>query len=249
MLRIEAAAYGNRWRSVSPAAKASLAFAGLLAALLTKHPAHNAGHALFFCLLTLWGARVSWRLYGPILFSATAFLLLSSLSLLLSLDIGESGTLTWQWAPSALDTLATLGMRSLAALSALLWLVFTTPLPDLIHLCRRLAVPDVLLDLMVLCYRLLFVLTEVLRDGRIAQAARLGHSRTRLSLRALGLLIANLTLQVWQRAQALHGAAESRNARSTLRFLAPAFAHPRRDMALCGSASLLLLSLVAWSRF
>ena len=51
--------------------------------------------------------------------------------------------------------MAALSARSLAALAALLGLVLTTPLPDLLGLLRRLRRPDVLLDLMVLCYRML----------------------------------------------------------------------------------------------
>ena len=43
---IEQAAYGNRWRRVSPAAKASLALAGLLAAFVAATPAAAAGVAL-----------------------------------------------------------------------------------------------------------------------------------------------------------------------------------------------------------
>ena len=72
---------------------------------------------------------------------------------------------------------------------------------------------------MVLCYRSLFVLPPRSRDTRTAQAARLGYGSPRLALRSLGQLVANLTLQVWQRAQTLHGAALARNNDGPLRFL------------------------------
>ena len=58
------------------------------------------------------------------------------------------------------------------ALAALLLLAATTPLIDLIALLRRLRLPEVLLELMVLCYRMLFVFSESVRDTRTAQAAR-----------------------------------------------------------------------------
>ena len=49
--------------------------------------------------------------------------------------------------------MAEVGARSLAAL---LLLVLTTPQIDLIVLLRRLKTPEVLLELMVFCYRMLF---------------------------------------------------------------------------------------------
>ena len=130
----------------------------------------------------------------------------------------------------------------LAALAALLGLVLTTPLPDLLGLLRRLRCPDVLLDLMVLCYRMLFVFSAALHDTATAQRARLGYASPRLTRRSLGLLAANLTLQVWQRARALHLAAEARNGDGALRFLSPDFAHARRDTVLAAAAGSLLIA-------
>ena len=105
-----------------------------------------------------------------------------------------------------------MGTRSLAALAALLGLVLTTPLPALLGLLRRLRCPDVLLDLMVLCYRMLFVFSAAMNDIATAQRARLGYTSAGLARRSLGLLAANLTVQVWQRARSLHQAALARRA-------------------------------------
>ena len=133
--------------------------------------------------------------------------------------------------------------RLWAALAALLGLVLTTPLPDLIGLLRRLRCPDVLLDLMVLCYRMLFVFSAALHDTATAQRARLGYASPRLARRSLGLLAANLTLQVWQRAQGLHRAAQARNGDGALRLLSPEFAHARRDTGCAAVAGALLVIL------
>jgi cobalt/nickel transport system permease protein len=229
---IEQAAYANRWRRVTPAAKAGFALAGLLAAFLAASPLVDGGVALLLALVTLLGALVPPGLYLRVAAPALGFLALSSLSLLVSLGADASGGLSWQWAPDAAPRIATVASRSVAALAALLLLVLTTPLPDLIALLRRLRLPDVLLDLMVLCYRMLFVLHEALRDTLTAQAARLGFSTPRRGLNSLALLAANLTVQVWQRARALDVAAQARNGDGPLRFLAPRFANAGRDTAL-----------------
>ena len=112
---------------------------------------------------------------------------------------------------------------------------------DLIALLRRLKIPEVLLEIMVLCYRMLFVFSEATRHTRTAQAARLGYASFRLTLRSLASLAANLTVQIWQRAHALHIAAQSRNNDGPLRFLGPEFAHTRRDMAWATAGALLLI--------
>ncbi len=240
---IEQAAYANRWRAASPAAKAAFALAGLLAAFGAVSPGAALRLAVLSALLTCFGAGVPVGLYLRVAAPAVGFLALSCLSLLIAVD----SDFTWRWAPEALPQIATLAGRSLAALAALLGLVLTTPLPDLVALLRRLRCPDVLLDLMVLCYRMLFVFTQAVHDVHTAQRARLGYATTRQGLRSLGQLAANLALQVWQRAHALHLAALARNGDGSLRFLTPAFGHAGRDMALAVLAGVVLLILARWA--
>ncbi|EXI69170.1 MAG: Energy-coupling factor transporter transmembrane protein CbiQ [Candidatus Accumulibacter adjunctus] len=242
---IEQAAYGNRWRRVSPAAKGSLALAGLLAAFVAATPATAACVALLLALTTVLGARVAAGVYLRVAAPAVGFLAIGSLSLLVAVGPDAAGQFTWGLAPDAARRVATLAGRSLASLAALLLLVLTTPLPDLIGLLRRLRVPEVLLDLMVLCYRMLFVLATAVRDTLTAQSARLGYASLRHGWRSLGLLLANLAVQIWQRAQALHVAAVARNGGGPLRFLSPGFANAGRDtlLAVVAGAALILFAV------
>ena len=232
---IEQAAYANRWRGVSPAAKAAFALAGLLAAFAAVSPGAALRLALCSAVLTCVGAGVPAGLYLRVAAPAVGFLALSCVGLLVAVD-PDSG---WRWAPEA--------WPQVAALAALLGLVLTTPLSDLIALLRRLRCPAVLLDLMVLCYRVLFVFSQAVHEVRTAQQARLGDATLRHSLRSLGQLTANLALQVWQRALALHLAALARNGDGSLRFLTPQFAHAGRDTALAVLAGGGLLILARWA--
>ena len=216
---IEQAAYGNRWRRVSPAAKGAFALAGLLAAFLAHSPQNALGVALLLAASTLLGAAVPMRLYGRIALPGAAFLLLSCLTLLVSVQLDEHGAASWRYAPEMLPQVEAIAARALAALAALLSLVLTTPLPDLIGLLRRLHTPEILLDLMVLCYRMLFVFSATTRDIVSAQEARLGYSTRHRGLRSLGQLIASLSLGIWLRARALHRAALARNGAEATRIL------------------------------
>lgn len=239
---IEQSAYANRWRGVAPQAKGLFALGGVTAAFVAAAtPAAGLGVAALLAAVTIGGARVSPLLYLRVAAPALFFLAISALSLAVSVDGGGL-----QATAAGTHQAAVVATRSLGALAALLFLVLTTPLTDLIALLRRLRTPEVLLDIMVLCYRTLFVFAAALQDMRAAQAARLGHLDRGRLLHSLGQMAAHLTLQVWQRSHALHLAALARNNDGPLRFLGSRHAHARRDAGLAGVAALALV-LLAWS--
>ena len=240
---IEQSAYANRWRAVSPAAKAVFAMCGIVAAFAAVSPAAALTVAALLAASTTLGAKVPPGRYLRVATPALFFLATSCLSLAFSLDTD----LAWRLAPDGLQRIAQVGSRSLGALAALLFLIMTTPLIDLIALLRRLKTPEVLLDIMVLCYRMLFVFSAAVHDTLTAQSARLGYATPRLALRSLGGLTANLTLQVWQRAHDLNVAAQARNNDGPLRFLEPRFDHVRRDVTLAAAAGVILLAAsIGW---
>ncbi len=239
---IEQAAYTNRWRPVAPAAKGLFALAGLIAAFAAGTPSTALVVAALLVAVTLLGAGIAPGCYLRAAAPALFFLALSSLSLAFSLNAGpDHGSLALSVGGLAKATEVV--SRSLGALAALLFLGLTTPLTDLIALLRRLRAPALLLDLMVLCYRMLFVFSAVVHDTLTAQSARLGYATPRLAMRSLGQLAANLSLQVWQRAAALQIAAEARNNAGPLRFLEPVFAHRGRDCTIAALAGGSLIAL------
>jgi cobalt/nickel transport system permease protein len=240
---IEQSAYANRWRAVAPAAKGVFALAGFVAAFAARTPPAALAAAGLLALATIAGAAVPPARYLRVAVPALLFLAISCLSLAFSVAADASSTVSLALAPSGFRQIAEVGARSLGALAALLFLVLTTPLVDLIALLRRLRTPEVLLEIMVLCYRMLFVFSEAVHDTLTAQSARLGYSSNGLALRSLGGLAANLTLQVWQRANDLHVAAQARNNDGPLRFLEPVFANGRRDLTIGTVAGVALVAL------
>ena len=243
---IEQSAYANRWRHVAPAAKGVFGLAGFVAAFAAATPRAALAVATLICLVTLAGARVAFFRYLRVAAPALVFLAISCLSLAFSVNVDGPALASFKLSAGALQQVAEVGARSLGALAALLFLVLTTPLIDLIALLRRLRTPEILLEIMVLCYRMLFVFSEAVHDTLTAQSARLGYATNRLALRSLGGLAANLTLQVWQRASDLQRAAQSRNNDGPLRFLEAEFTHTRRDVqvACAGGGALIALALL-----
>ncbi len=241
---IEQCAYANRWRRVSPAAKALFALSGLVASFAASTPMAAVAVVCLLAAVTWIGAGVPVGRYLRVAAPAFFFLATSCLSLAFSLNLNSDGqALSFQLTPAGLQKVDEVSGRSLGALAALLFLVLTTPLIDLIALLRRLKTPEVLLEIMILCYRMLFVFSDAVHDTLTAQSARLGYATSRLALRSLGGLAANLTVQVWQRAHDLHVAAQARNNDGPLRFLEPTFAHTGRDVALAAAGGSVLIAL------
>lgn len=244
---IEQSAYTNRWRRVSPEAKGLFSLCGLVAAFVAATPATACGIAAVLCAVTVLGAGIPPGRYLRVAAPALLFLFVSTMSLAVSLKIGGSvGYISLYMAHTEYAKVAQVCGRSLGGLAALLFLTLTTPLIDIIPLLRRLKAPEVLLDIMVLCYRTLFVFSEAIHDTITAQSARLGYTNVRLSMRSLGGLVTNITVQVWQRSQALHLAAMARNNDGPLRFLEHTYPNSSRNMciALGGGFVLITLSMV-----
>jgi cobalt/nickel transport system permease protein len=241
---IEQSAYTNRWRGVSPAAKGIVTLCGMVAAFAAATPSAACSVAAVLCAVTVLGAGIPPVRYLRVAAPALLFLAVSALSLAVSLNFGDTaGNVSLHLARTELQRVAQVCGRSLGGLAALLFLALTTPLSDIIALLRRLRAPEVLLDIMVLCYRTLFVFSDAIHDTITAQSARLGYATMRLSMRSLGGLVANITVQVWQRSQALHLAAMARNNDGPLRFLEHTYPNSARDICLALSGGIVLVAL------
>lgn len=244
---IEQSAYTNRWRRVSPTAKGVFSLSGLIAVYAAATPVTACALAALLCTVTVLGARIPPERYLRIAAPALLFLAVSILSLAVSFKLGATtGDVSLQLARSEFHRIAQVCGRSLGGLAALLFLALTTPLIDIIHLLRRLKTPEILLDIMILCYRTLFVFSESVHDTITAQSARLGYTTLRLSMRSLGGLVANITIQVWQRSNALHMAAMARNNDGPLRFLEGSFPNSAREtgFAICCGTLLITIAMV-----
>lgn len=240
----EQAAYTNRWRRVSPIAKGCFCLCGMIAAFAAGSPRAALTVAFTLVAAAVFGAGVPLLRYLRVATPPLLFLLTSALSLAVSLDFGTSAPgISLHLAESEFPRIAQACSRSLACLTALLFLALTTPLPDMISLLRRCRVPEVLLDLMTLCYRTLFVLSEAVHDTMTAQSARLGYATMTISMRSLGSLISNLIVQVWQRSLALHTAAQARNNDGALRFLENSYVNSRQNVSIAAVFGCLMIAV------
>ncbi len=110
-------------------------------------------------------------------------------------------------------------LRSWAAVSCLLFLAMTTPLATLVSQLRRLKVPGAIIELMLVIYRMLWLLSDVFHRMRVAQAARLGYSGLRRSMRSTGMLAASLLGRIMNRASRLETGLAARGYQGDLNVL------------------------------
>jgi cobalt/nickel transport system permease protein len=130
---------------------------------------------------------------GPLLFLAVAVLPLAVAVHLWPLRINWAGD-------GGLRVLAT-GSRALAALTILLFIACTVPMPALVANLRACGCPAVVTDLMLLIYRQIFVLADTLEHAGIATCMRGGKLSLRARWRSLGAQAATLLRRGWERAR------------------------------------------------
>ncbi len=244
---IEQWAYTNRWRWVPPGAKALLTLSAFISAFVATHPWLLLALAFGLATLTIRGAGIPVRHYLRVFLPPLAFLVIAAATL--GISIGGTNSpwpLTLRLAPNQLPEIVRICGRSLACLTALLFLAFTTPMTDLIALLRWLKMPPILLEIMTLGYRSVSVFLAAAQEITTAQKVRLGYATMRAARRSLGSMVAVLAVQVWQRAAALEKAAQSRANDGPLLFLDNEFAGNGRSFAVsaAGGFTLIVLALV-----
>lgn len=247
---IDRLAYSNRWRLLHPAVKGVLAGLGLAASLAAASPLVPLLVMAVMAGVTLFGARIPAGIYLRLLLVPAGFLVAGVLGLAITLGPGDLPLFAPPFFDLALG-LSHAGLRqailvlarACAAITCLYLLALTTPMTEIIALLRRLRVPSLLLELMLLAYRQLFIFRETARKMTVAQQSRLGYATTANSLRSLAATSANLYLRTHRGSRLLHRALVSRGYEEDLRWLERDVALPAGQLALAAATGGLLVAL------
>ncbi|MDO5498796.1 MAG: cobalt ECF transporter T component CbiQ [Propionibacteriaceae bacterium] len=243
-LVVDQAAWASRWRERSVGDKALLCLGLLGVAVAAPGWLVPVVILVACCGLALGPAGVRPGLWFGVLAAPAAFLVTAAASVALVLG-GEGGLLSVT--AESLARAGTVLARGAAGTAAVLLLACTTPMVDVIGGLQKLRVPEPLLDIAALTYRLLFVLADVAVTVRRAQAERLGHDGFRRSLRSTALLASALLVRSWDRANRLTEGLAGRGFEGSLRTLPRPLRHSRAfvTLSLLGLAALAALAGVA----
>lgn len=202
MLRaIDACAHTNRWHAQS--GPVALFCAGLMVCALAAPPLAAGPLVLAVAsLAAVRGAGVPARLFFGAMLVPGGFLLTSAAALCVTLGFQDGGVVLGLSAEGAWTALQA-GLRALGALAVTLCFACTVPSAAWIALLRRAGAPEALLDLMMLVYRMLFVLDDARLAILRAQDNRLGFRTLPVALRSTARAAASLFVRSLRRAARL----------------------------------------------
>lgn len=198
--QLDALAYSNALRGLPPGQKLCFALTLLVMAMFV----HPVIHLAIFIWLALWVviyAKIPGQFYGAMLLGVMSFLITSLPAIALNFAPVASGDALWSWpiwggqiylSVSGLQQALGILSRSLASTAALFFIILTVPFAELAVVLEQIRLPTILTELLLLCYRFIFLLAEVAQSIAIAQQSRGGYRTRRLALSSVSLLIRQL---------------------------------------------------------
>ncbi len=203
MTGIDQIAYCSALRDMHPCEKAALAISSILIVLVLDSFFISGVVFVSMSYMIVGKARIKSKLYLKILAIPLGFILLSCLSI--AVNVGYQpvdfvyrlacGPLWISASKSSLTHTFTLFAKSLAAISCLNFLALTTPMVQIMYLCRKIKIPSIAIDLMVLIYSNIFIFLEKANHIYIAQLSRCGYQGFMGHIKSLSLLCANLFIK------------------------------------------------------
>ena len=219
---IDDAAWASPWRRRRVGEKVLLSVSLVLTALLTPAWPGCVLVAAVSVFFIVGPARIRPGLLLTVMIAPLTFLVMGSLPV--AFQFGGTGWVIGglRISPDGLGTALGLVAHGVAGTLALMVVATTTPMVDVVTWMRSLRVPDPLLDVASLMYRLLFVLLSTALAVRQAQVARLGDAASwSRRWRAVADTLGSIILRTWARATALQRGLEGRGYEEAMRTLSP----------------------------
>ncbi len=237
-LAVDDAAWASAWRRRAPGDKLLLCGGLVVTALVLPAWPGSALVGVVAVALALGPARVPARTFLRATRWPAAFIAVGAVTAVVQIGSGGLG-----WAPDAAARAGSLVGHALAGSAAVLLLATTTPMSDLLPALRRARVPDAVVEVASVVYRLLFVLLGSLHTIREAQTARMGYSSVRRSYRSSGALAAAVLTRSWDRARRMQEGLAGRGMETGLRVLPEVL--PSSRAFLAGSVAALAAIVAA----
>lgn len=204
-IQIDTLAYTNRLRYLPTEHKLIFAMVLLIIAFVS-HPPVQIAIAFWLGIWIIVYAKIPAKIYLSLIYFALLFWLTSLLALVIhavgirDLNLIRADSLIgWKWANwyiyishhgiiQGMNILA----RSLACLSCVYFVMLTVPFAELLRVLRKIGLPELLTELLLLMYRFIFILLNTASELLIAQRTRFGYRNFKISFKSLGLLIGQL---------------------------------------------------------
>ena len=255
MIIIDKLCYRSKLRYVSAAEKLLYAVSSLMICVLTR--SYAAALIVFIAngILTVGKGKIPLSCYVRLLMIPIVFLIVGTGAVFLNLSkvpmdafavpVGEiyitASRESAFWAVN-------LCITALAAVTCLYFLSLNTTMTDILGALRKMHMPRLLIELMMLIYRFVFILLHTASAIMTAQEARLGNRDYRTQLRAFGKMLTALFFISLRKANALYDAMEARGYDGTINVLERNTPAEKKEMILLAVFELVLIIVAAAER-
>lgn len=203
MINIDRYAYASYLRDMHPADKFSLTVMTMLLIMLVDSPGISGMVIVIMSLIVILGAGVKYRHYLQMMMIPMAFLLVGCATIAFDISLQPkqySHSMVWGqvwigFSANSLREALNLMLRSLAATTCLYFLALTTPMVQIIFVLRKMKLPGVVVDLMLLTYSSIFIFWQTAQHIYTAQLSRSGYRNFSGTMRALAGLGSNLIIK------------------------------------------------------
>ena len=250
MIALDKKAYSSPIRFQSPFLKSFFAIATLLCVVI--------GDSLCFSILVfiiMGGAALcfssaSFSYYCKLFVMPLPFLLLSIMAIIVSIGKEPLDFLTISVGSAYLTVGkkellegSEIFFKSMASISCLYFLILTTPIMDFFEVLRKLKVPEIMIELMLLIYRFIFVIIENGKAIITAQSCRMGHKNARISVKSMGQMLSVLLIHSYKRTDMLYNAMEARSYTGKMQMLTNLKKASKKQIAFVGITESVLILL------
>ena len=255
MIVIDKLCYNSNLRYVNTGEKFAFSLITLCFCIISRSIVMAAIVLLINGILTVGIGGIPFFRYLKLMVIPLVFLLLSTIALLINFSPEPLdgyaiplGAIYITASQASLANALQLICTALASVSCLYFLALNTTMTDILNQFRRLHVPGLLVELMLLIYRYIFVLLDVAYHIITSQHSRLGNRDFKTACKSFGGMVSVLFVRSMKKAGALYDAMESRCYDGTIRVLTENYPPRAREIFWISVFEILLLILTIWSK-
>lgn len=211
-------AYTNQFNKVHPLEKTLISIVTMLIVLAWEKPLLHITVLIVMMTATIIGAGIPYKVYLKYFLIPFLFIIAAIASVAIEVNGDPSQYLhkiqlfyiNMGVTQISLSIALRLFLRSLAALTCLYFLAFTTPMQDIIYLLEKSHCPTIVTEIMVLMYRFVFIFLTTAKNIYYAQNTRLGYRNFNRGIRSFSTLCSVLFVKAYMQSKALYQSSLSR---------------------------------------
>lgn len=205
MLLIDKYAYTNKLTDLNPQAKFILACVGLFILRIFDNTYLYITNIILMLFITVFVAKIPIKAYLKMFFIPFIFLIVSLITIMISINntdylisIKIFNTFLGITKESLIEG-RDLFILVISSLSSVYFFILTTPINKIIKGMKKLKVPDLFIELMILIYRSIFIFLEEMNNMRRVQVIKFGYENKTNWINSTSILITNLFKKIFEK--------------------------------------------------